>query len=111
MIDPLSAVKELQRPTLLVTAARFGLPNYKREKAIRRILGTAVIPGRKQCVLRLMEMELELETARRAKDPAYVPARHVKILTALMHEAQRPRGGGVKRQENASATSDFLRAI
>lgn len=111
MIDPLSAAKELQRPTLLVTAARFGLTNFKRGKAIGRILGTTDIPGRNQCILRLMELERDLEMARRAKDPAYVPARHVKVLTALMHEAQRSRGGSVKRQENASATSDFFRAM
>lgn len=110
MIDPLSALKSLNRPTLLVTAARLALPGYSREKELPRLLNTPNVPGRNQCILKLMELESELNAQRRAKDHVYGPARHVKILSALMHESQHPRAPK-RRQLKASATSDFLRAI
>ena len=112
MIDPLDALKSLRRPALLVKAARMAMPYYSKEKSIRSLLGQAALPGRKECILRLMEREREMDVARQHKNPAYSVARHIEVLTALMHEAQTPRAVDKERpQLKASATSPFLRAI
>lgn len=112
MIDPLTALGALHRPTLLVKAAKIASHYYSREKTVRRLLGKPTLPGRKECILRLMELEREMDVARQHKNPAYSVARHVELLTALMHEAQTPRAVYKERsQVKASATADFLRAI
>lgn len=87
MTDPLTLLEALNRPGLLVQAARLALADYNRGRHLRRLFGEALLPGPAEAALRLMAAEADLEQARVGRDAAYSPTRHVTVLTALMHEA------------------------
>lgn len=86
----------LQRPTLLVQAARSGLASYRREAHLGRALGKV---GHTRLVMppaaleKLLDVEDELNQQRRAHDTGYCYARHVEVLIAIMGEAQLLRDG------------------
>ncbi len=86
----------LQRPDLLVKAARSGLASYRREAHLGRAMGQSghtrlVRPP--QALERLLEVEAKLNAERGAQDAGYVYARHVEVLIAIMAEAQLLRDG------------------
>lgn len=78
----------LQRPRLLVRAARFGLDTYDRAQRLPRLLDRAVAPGTGEAIMMLIEIEAEHDQARRRNSPDYTVARHVDVLIALMGEAR-----------------------
>lgn len=81
-----AALTRLRRPRLLIRAARFGLAEYDRGRALRRIL-----PDRAEDASPLPPLiarEAEFEERRVSGDAAYSVARHVEVLIALMGEAQ-----------------------
>lgn len=78
----------LKRPSLLVGAARFGLDDYDRARCLPRVLRTAAAPKPGPAIVRLLEIESELNDMRRAKAADYAIARHVELLIALMGEAR-----------------------
>jgi len=88
MQDIQGRIAGLERPKLLVQAARFGIDEYRRDPTLDRLLG----PGRpRRCgetALRLLEMEADLDSQRRADRADYSIARHVDVLIALMGEAR-----------------------
>ena len=88
MTDPQTYLTTLRRPRLLVRAARLGLPEYNRQRSMRRLLPgeTAPMPG--QAFERLVEHEAALDQIRRDGAAAYSAARHVELLVALMDEAR-----------------------
>ncbi|MEM1386990.1 MAG: DUF6477 family protein [Pseudomonadota bacterium] len=88
MPNSLQLLNALRRPRLLIDAARHGLRDYRRERLLQRLLGTAVIPGPRRAVAALLACEDMLEQARRAKDTTYNPARHIEVLVALVAEAR-----------------------
>ena len=65
MQDILSILHSLRRPRLLIRAARFGAEDYRREKHLARILGEAPPQRTGAAVMKLLEIESELESARR----------------------------------------------
>ncbi|NNU80528.1 hypothetical protein HMH01_08750 [Halovulum dunhuangense] len=75
----------LNRPRMLVGAARKGLAFYHRDRDLPRIVRDAAI-GR-DAASRLIEREARLETTRRTNDATYSVADHVAVLTALIAEA------------------------
>ena len=88
MLDLQSLVRKLVRPQLLVRAARFGLDDYRRGHALRRLLGEddALRPG--EALMQLIDVEREMDEKRLAKAADYSIARHIELLTALMGEAR-----------------------
>lgn len=78
----------LERPRLLIAAARHALRGYKRETGLKRVLSCAAAPGPAQASLALMALEGEMEEARRSGAVTYQPSRHIALLTALMAEAR-----------------------
>ncbi len=76
----------LRRPRLLVSAARFGLPDYRRERMLKRLIGTVPAPGR--ALPRLIEEEAIQEDARRADAADYDLRRHLELVIAMMAEAR-----------------------
>lgn len=88
MQDIHTMIARLKRPPLLVRAARFGLDAYDRAQRLPRLLDRTVAPGTGEALLLLMELEAELDQARRGKSPDYAVARHVDVLIALMGEAR-----------------------
>ncbi|AKS45965.1 hypothetical protein SAMN05444287_1070 [Octadecabacter temperatus] len=88
MEDALTMISRLKRPTLLVRTARHGLADYKRVIHLRRLLKTEAVPGPSQAIIKLMDLEVELDLQRQNKRAEYSAARHVEALVALMSEAR-----------------------
>ena len=88
MQDPLTQLRALKRPPLLIRAARIGLSDYSRERDLTRLLGPGPMPGPSQAMIRLMEEEAMEEALRTGERGHYSTTRHVALMIALMAEAQ-----------------------
>ncbi|WP_417524090.1 DUF6477 family protein [Marinovum sp.] len=88
MQDALTLLRKLRRPRLLIRAARAGLADYRREVHLRRSLGTEPPRRAGPALIRLIEIETDLNDARLRKCASYSVARHVEVLVAMMGEAQ-----------------------
>ncbi len=88
MLDLNSMVRTLKRPSLLVRAARFGLDDYRRDRALRRILKTEELPSTGAALLQLMDIENALNDRRKLQSAEYNAAMHITVLTAIMGEAR-----------------------
>lgn len=88
MQDVFSMLTALRRPRLLIRAARFGQTNYNRDRHLQRILGYGSLPRPAAALVKLMELEREIDEQRRADDAGYSLSRHVDLLIAMMGEAQ-----------------------
>tara|TARA_R110002073_G_scaffold302592_1_gene470332 strand:- start:725 stop:1039 length:315 start_codon:yes stop_codon:yes gene_type:complete len=88
MLDVLGMVGALERPKLLVNAARFGLDDYDRERHLRRVLRTDHLPRPAQALMMLLDLESVMDGQRTAKQAEYGIARHLDLLIAIMGEAR-----------------------
>lgn len=88
MTDLLRMLNQLRRPPILIEAARLGLPDYRRDAALRRHLGHLAPPANGAALMALMQIEEEIDAQRRHANAGYSPARHVDILIAMMGEAR-----------------------
>ncbi|MBL4812511.1 MAG: hypothetical protein JKX69_09205 [Rhodobacteraceae bacterium] len=88
MQDLLSMISHLDRPKILVQAARFGVNDYRRGKHLTRLLqcGSAPRPG--NAVIQLMEREHDMNALRVCSAPDYSIAGHIELLIALLGEAR-----------------------
>ncbi|WP_170505104.1 MULTISPECIES: DUF6477 family protein [Ruegeria] len=88
MQDLMTMITTLRRPRLLARAAKHGAQDYDRDRHLQRILGYGSLPGTGAALMRLMEMEREVNTQRVEEDAAYSLVRHLDLLIALLGEAQ-----------------------
>lgn len=88
MKDVLTLLNEMRRPGLLLSAARHGAPHYRRDQHLAPHLGYGRIPGHGEALMRLMELESDMEARRKSGDNTYSVVRHVDLLIAIMGEAQ-----------------------
>lgn len=88
MHDILTMLDALRRPRLLIQAARIGAAEYRRSTHLPRHLGHGGLPRSGPALLRLMEMENELNDRRLGHEAAYSATDHVDILIAMMGEAR-----------------------
>lgn len=88
MSDPLTVLKALRRPRMLIRAARFGLTDYRRDRDLARLVKSARLPAPSQALDALLEEEQRIEQSRQDGTGTYSIARHVDILIALMAEAR-----------------------
>lgn len=86
MTDLRNALSALQRPRILVGAARKGLALYRRDRDLPRILGEAPATGGSG--EKLIGLEQRLEQTRASGDITYSVSRHIAVLTALLAEAR-----------------------
>lgn len=82
-------ISGLKRPKLLVAAARLALPDYRRDRVLRRVLMRDDVPRSGEALVTLIDMERMYDAKRRAHDAGYSPLRHLEVLIALMGEARR----------------------
>lgn len=68
MNDILSMLKMLNRPRLLIRAARHGLGEYNRDRHLSRLIEDARLPGPGQAIITLMGEEKNLEEKRKMGD-------------------------------------------
>ena len=88
MHDLLSRLSRLNRPALLIRAARHGAEHYRREVHLKRHMDGGALPRPGRALARLIEEEERLNGLRLAGDGAYSVARHVEVAIALMGEAR-----------------------
>lgn len=88
MLDIHSRLARLKRPKLLVRAMRFGVDDYRREAALPRLLHDERLPRHAEALIRLFEIEEEMNAARENRMGDYSAARHVEILIAIAGEAR-----------------------
>lgn len=88
MQDLMTMLSTLRRPKLLIRAARFGQQDYNRERHLQRILGYGALPRPAAALIKLMELEREVDEQRRADDEGYSLTRHVDLMIAMMAEAR-----------------------
>ena len=88
MTNFVNTLAQLRRPGLLIRAARYGQTGYDRNRDLKRIARDVTALSPERAVLRLMDIEAELEHRRRSRDTGYLPSRHVETLIALMAEAR-----------------------
>ena len=112
MLDLHSQLGALRRPRLLIRAARFGLAEYRRTPALRRLLAAKGARTAAQVVAVLLAREADCDSRRRAGDAGYSVARHVEVLIALMAEARHlpAAPAAAPSQPKASGISAFRRA-
>jgi hypothetical protein len=88
MQDLCAMIASLNRPRLMVQAARFGVDAYDRDSALPRLIGAA--PARSgPAIMRLLEVEAALNDGRKDRAATYSYARHVEVMIALLGEARR----------------------
>lgn len=88
MLDIQTRIKSLKRPPLLARAARFGVDDYRREIHLKRILKLDETPRSADAVMRLLDIELDMNKSRMEKRGDYSPAKHVDVLIAILGEAR-----------------------
>lgn len=88
MQDILGMIGALSRPRLLVRAARFGVDDYSRKAHLPRLLHEVSLPRSGEAILRLLDIEAELNDSRLARAADYSAGRHVEVLIAMMAEAR-----------------------
>ena len=88
MNDPMQRLEQLSRPKLLVRAARIGVTTLNRKSAMRRLMPGEATPPPGQAFDVLLQREEAMDFARREGGAAYSAARHVELLSALIHEAR-----------------------
>lgn len=86
MTDIRTELTRLRRPRLLLEAARHGLPAYRRERDLGRLLDGAAPATAERALPRLLAEETQLEERRRAGDAGYSLTRHLELLIALLAE-------------------------
>ncbi|MEJ6401816.1 DUF6477 family protein [Yoonia sp. 2307UL14-13] len=88
MLDIHSRLAQLKRPKLLVRATRFGVDHYRRETHLPRILFDDDLPRHAEAIVRLFEIEEDMNRARVARAGDYRVADHVEVLIAIAGEAR-----------------------
>lgn len=88
MQDLISMLQQLQRPKLMMRAARIGAEDYRRGAHLPRLLGYGALPRTAQAVMKLIDLEAELEHQRQAADANYSVLRHLDVMIALVSEAR-----------------------
>lgn len=88
MTDPITVLKAMRRPSLLIRAARFGLADYRRERDLARLVNSTRAPSPREALGRLLQQEEDLEASRQAGGAGYSIARHIEVLIAMMAEAR-----------------------
>lgn len=86
MQDLLGRVSALSRPRVLVDAANHAVGCYRRDTHLRRIIKSDSLPRHGAAVMRLLDLEGELERARTLKSAHYSPRKHLEVMIALLGE-------------------------
>jgi hypothetical protein len=81
-------LNSLRRPRILIRAARIGADEYRRERHLQRLLGYGALPRTAQALMRLMDIERDMDERRRSNDAGYSLVRHLDVLIAMMGEAR-----------------------
>ena len=85
MQDILSMLNALHRPRLMMRAARIGAENYRRSSHLPRLLGYGVLPRHSAALLRLIDIEAQLEEERAQSDAGYSPVSYTHLTLPTIY--------------------------
>jgi hypothetical protein len=88
MRDLIGMISALKRPGILVRTAKIGADEYRRDVHLRRILKSEAPAKTGEAILRILEIESEINERRIANHAEYSVAEHVDVLIALLGEAR-----------------------
>lgn len=88
MQDLISMLHAVRRPPLLMRAARIGAEDYNRSVHLPRLLGYGMQPRHGTALIKLMEIEADLNSQRTSGDAGYSLIKHVDVLIAMLGEAR-----------------------
>ncbi|MQQ07209.1 hypothetical protein GFB49_01955 [Epibacterium sp. SM1979] len=88
MQDLLTRITALKRPRLLMRAARSGQKDYCGVNDLCRILQVTEPPKTTAAMIRLLDLENNLNHHRTSGTPGYTYARHIDVLIALLCECE-----------------------
>ena len=88
MQDIHSLLAAMHRPRLLMRAARIGAQDYRRAGHLPRLLGYGTLPRHGPALMRLIDIEGELERQRASNEASYSLISHVDVLIAILGEAR-----------------------
>ena len=88
MRDLIGMISALTRPGILVRTAKIGADEYRRDVHLRRILKSEAPAKTGEAILRILEIESEINERRIANHAEYSVAEHVEVLIALLGEAR-----------------------
>lgn len=88
MQDIHSLLASLHRPRLLMRAARIGAQDYRRTAQLPRLLSYGALPRHGDALMRLVDIEANLEQQRTQNDASYNVVSHVDVLIAIVGEAR-----------------------
>jgi hypothetical protein len=81
-------LQALRRPPLLMRAARIGADDYRRGVHLPRLLGYGMLPRHGAALMKLMELENDLNAQRVSGNTSYSLIKHVDILIAMVGESR-----------------------
>jgi len=81
-------VRQLNRPSLLVQAARFGVDHFRPSRDLAQLIPGGESDRAGAVLMALLEAEREANHDRLAKDPLYSLVHHIDLLTAIMVTAR-----------------------
>ncbi len=84
----LGKLETLNRPRLLIRAARLGLKDYCRNRHLPAMLGFGGCRIGARTLNALIELEAEANALRLEQHATYSVRRHIELLVALMAEAR-----------------------
>ncbi len=105
MQDILSRISMLNRPKLLVSAARHGAQNYQRARHLPRLLNPGDSVKNGQALMLLSDVEDTLNEQRLNHDTTYSLMRHVEVLIAIVGEAQLLRSARSKAYRDVNTAT------
>lgn len=85
MNDFRKRLADLRRPRLLITVARHGVSDHRRDRDLRRLVDAR---DPETAVNTLIAQEQRLEDVRRTGCASYSITRHIEVLVALMAEVR-----------------------
>lgn len=88
MHDLIGMITTRRRPRLLNTAAQHGARGYCRGALLRRLLATSDLPRHAEALIKLLEIEHDVDQNRRAHAPDYSARHHLELMIAILGEAK-----------------------
>lgn len=101
MQDVMTMLQNLRRPRLMMRAARIGAEEYRRTVHLPRHLGYGALPQHAAALMKLIQIEAEMEDQRKVEDAGYSLMRHIDVLIALVGEARVLRNAQADRPVKA----------
>lgn len=88
MQDVVNYMGTMTRPRLIVRAARIGAEEYRREASLPRILQDPRLPKYAEALIRLREIEEEMNAMRVVNDANYSLPKHIDVLISMIGETR-----------------------